>query len=166
MKPEMSDGKATSKELKGRHVLYWMLAFFGVIFAVNGVFLYQAITSFPGEDVKKSYVQGLQYNQTLAARAAQTELGWRAEAGLDGNIIIFRLADHAGTPISGRPIIAELRRTTSQAEDKVLTFTPREAGEYAAAHDLEPGLWQLRIKVLDHAAQTTVFTAEKRLRVE
>ena len=56
-------------ELKGWHVLLILMAFFGVMFSVNGVFLYHAITSFPGEDVKKSYVQGLNYNDTLAVRA-------------------------------------------------------------------------------------------------
>ena len=76
------ENSGTGRELKGWHVLLIMLAFFGVMFSGNGVFLFHAITSFPGEDVKKSYVQGLSFNDTLADRAAQAELGWLAEAGL------------------------------------------------------------------------------------
>ena len=92
------------KELKGWHVLLIMLGFFGVMFAVNGVFLYHAITSFPGEDVKKSYVQGLNYNQTLSARASQADLGWRAEAGLRDGTIAFRLFD-AEAQLSNHSIV-------------------------------------------------------------
>ncbi|MEO1305623.1 MAG: FixH family protein, partial [Pseudomonadota bacterium] len=83
----------SEKTLKGWHVLLIMLGFFGIMFAVNGVFLYHAITSFPGEDIKKSYVQGLNYNDTLAVRAAQAELGWQAEAGLEDQTLVFRLFD-------------------------------------------------------------------------
>ena len=58
--PLETDGKV----LKGHHVLFWLMGFFGLMFVVNGVFLWAALSSFPGEDVRHSYLQGLQYNQT------------------------------------------------------------------------------------------------------
>ncbi len=155
------------KKLKGWHVLLIFLAFFGVMFAVNGVFLYHAITSFPGEDVKKSYVQGLNYNQTLEARATQTELGWKAEAGLVDDELVFRLQDEFGDPVSGYPVIAEARRLTTDSEDRVLTLAPGLHGEYRAfSGQLASGSWRVDFRVLDHDAEAILFTARKQVRVE
>ncbi len=154
--------ESSGRELKGWHVLLIMLGFFGVMFAVNGVFLYHAITSFPGEDVKKSYVQGLSYNQTLAARAAQAELGWTAEAGLQGEELIFRLHDRDGAPVSNLVVIGELRRFATQDADQAIIYSARSNGEYvAAAGALAPGQWALRINVMDVDAETVLFNVTK-----
>lgn len=155
------------RKLKGWHVLLIFFAFFGVMFAVNGVFLYHAITSFPGEDVKKSYVQGLNYNQTLEARAAQSVMGWKAEAGLVEGELVFRLQDQDGQPLSGYPVIAELRRLTTDTEDQVLTLLPSLRGEYRAdAGTLVSGSWRVQIQVLDQNADTVIFTANKQVIVK
>ncbi|MEM9939657.1 MAG: FixH family protein [Pseudomonadota bacterium] len=154
------------KKLKGWHVLLIMLAFFGVMFAVNGVFLYHAITSFPGEDVKKSYVQGLNYNQTLDQRMAQSALGWSAEAGLEGETFIFRLSDDEGEALSNYAVFGELRRLATQDEDTALIFDAGLNGEYSASTAaLSPGQWQARINVLDRDAETLLFQANKTIRV-
>lgn len=152
------------KSLKGWHVLLIMLSFFGVIFAVNGVFLYHAITSFPGEDVKKSYVQGLNYNTTLATRAAQAELGWTAEAGLRDQTLIFRLSDAEGRPISSVTVVGEIRRRATQGADRGVSFQSAGAGEYKTEPiNLASGQWFLRISVLDAAAETVLFNVDKTL---
>ena len=153
---------ASDKELKGWHVLLIMLGFFGVMFAVNGVFLYHAITSFPGEDVKKSYVQGLSYNDTLAAREAQAELGWTAQAGHRGSELIFRLQDRDGAPLSNYVVVGELRRFATQKADQAIAYSARPDGEYVAeASALAPGQWALRINVLDAEAETVLFNVTK-----
>jgi len=161
-----ADFERSEKRLKGWHVLLIMLGFFGVIFAVNGVFLYHAITSFPGEDVKKSYVQGINYNQTLAARAAQAELGWSAEAGVQDDRIVFRLHDAAAQPLSDYSVIGELRRLATQDADQVLAFRAAPSGEYfAPSGTLGSGQWRLRISVLDRDDETVLFKVDKTLLV-
>jgi nitrogen fixation protein FixH len=157
-----TSNETSGKELKGWHVLLIMLGFFGVMFAVNGVFLYHAITSFPGEDVKKSYVQGLNYNDTLAARAAQAELGWKAEAGLDGDTLVFRLQDADGAPLSNYAVIGELRRMATRDADQAIIYRAAANGEYVAdAGGLAPGQWSLRINVMDPTAETVLFNVTK-----
>ncbi|MEO1553268.1 MAG: FixH family protein [Pseudomonadota bacterium] len=153
-------------KLKGWHVLLIMLGFFGIMFAVNGIFLYHAITSFPGEDVKKSYVQGLNYNDTLAQRAAQAELGWSAEAGwLDGQLI-FRLRDQTGAAISNMAVMGEARRHATRSEDQSFVFNARSGGEYVVQDvDLMSGLWTLRISVYDAEADALLFNVEKEILV-
>lgn len=154
------------KTLKGWHVLLIMLGFFGVIFAVNGVFLYHAINSFPGEDVKKSYVQGLNYNTTLATRAAQAELGWTAEAGMQSDDLVFRLNDADGQPLSNYSVVGEIRRRATQGADQSIVFQAAGAGEYTVdGVDLEAGQWSLRISVFDAGAETLLFNVDKTLLV-
>ena len=154
----------TGKELKGWHVLLIMLGFFGVMFSVNGVFLFHAITSFPGEDIKKSYVQGLSFNDTLADRAAQAELGWSAEAGLIEDRLVFRLQDAASTPLSNQIVVGELRRLATNQEDRAISFQPRMRGEYVAdPGTLAPGQWLLRVNVFDAQGETVLLHVEKTL---
>lgn len=161
-----ADFETSGRQLRGWHVLLIMLGFFGVIFAVNGVFLYHAITSFPGEDVKKSYVQGLNYNQTLASRAAQAELGWRAEAGVRNETIVFRLRDAEAKPLSDYSVIGELRRLATKDADQVLTFRAAPNGEYfASSGKLESGQWDVRISVLDRDGEAVLFNVDKTLLV-
>lgn len=148
--------------LTGWQVFMMFLAFFGVMLAVNGVFLFHAITSFPGEDIKKSYLQGLNYNQTLEERSVQSALDWRAEAGIDDGQLVFRLTDAAGEAISQRLILAELRRPSSKDGDKVLTLHPTGAGMYTCSVEgLLPGRWRVRLQVLDRAGEETIFRATK-----
>lgn len=151
-------------ELKGWHVLIMLLAFFGVMFAVNGVFLYHAITSFPGEDVKKSYVQGLNYNDTLAVRAQQAELGWRAEAGLKDSTLVFRLQDAQEEPLSNLAVVAEIRHLATENADQVVTLQAQAQGEYLAKGlDLAQGQWLIRFSVYDTEGETLQLNVDKTL---
>lgn len=152
------------KELKGWHVLLIMLSFFGVMFAVNGVFLFHAITSFPGEDIKKSYVQGLTYNDTLAERAAHADLGWQAEAGVRDGQLVLRLHDAEDQPLSNQLVIGEMRRLATHQDDQVLTFQPKLSGEYIANMErLAAGQWLLRVSVLNANGEDVLFRVEKTL---
>ena len=161
---DQTEAPHPDEKLKGWHVLLILLGFFGVMFSVNGVFLYHAITSFPGEDVKKSYVQGLHYNETLADRARQAELGWRAEAGIQGNNIVFRLRDREDRALTDLSVIGELRRLTTKEADRYLVFSSGRNGHYTTNADmLSAGQWQLRVSVLDAQAETVLFQVEKTL---
>ncbi|MEQ3747329.1 MAG: FixH family protein [Henriciella sp.] len=162
-----SETETSQKRLTGWHVLFIMLGFFGVVFAVNGVFLYHAITSFPGEDVKKSYVQGLNYNQTLNARAAEAALGWKAQMGVQDDALIVRLQDAKDMPLTGYTVIVEARRLTNDAEDHVLTLNAESEGTYSVAtSELSEGQWRLKASVLNFNADETLFTAHKQVRIK
>lgn len=157
--PEENGGKV----LKGRHVLLMFLAFFGLMFVVNGIFLHSAITSFPGEDVEKSYVQGLDYNSTLAARRAQTELGWQAQAGLEQGTVVFRLQDTDGSPLAYKHVSARLKHAADAGQDRTFDLVARGQGEYAHAFAdaLPRGKWTLEIEVRNAPDDAPVFEARK-----
>jgi nitrogen fixation protein FixH len=139
------------RELKGYHVLIMVIAFFAVIIAINVAFITMAIRSFPGEDVPRSYVQGLQYNETLAARAAQQALGWQATAQLNRNAdrVELELSDSAGEPLHRASVQGVLRRPLDARQDRILTFVETHPGRFSAdVGAVDQGQWRLRANVL------------------
>lgn len=157
----------SGKQLKGRHVLLYMLGFFGVMIAVNMVFLYSAITSFPGEDVEKSYLQGLSYNDTLAEKARQAELGWSAAVGIEAGEVLFLLEDKDGAPKSTQIVSGNMRRLYSTKEDAALAFSSRGDGLYAAKlPDIGVGAWEVHVDVRNSEDSDVIFKAQKTLQLQ
>lgn len=151
-------------ELKGWHVLAGVLCFFGAVIAVNVVFMMAAFRTFPGEDVRRSYTQGLQYNETLAARRAQAALGWRVEAALaqgDGGAALeLTLRDGAGAPLDGAVLAGALQWPTDARWDQEIAFTPLGAGRYRAELGaLHDGRWRLRARA-ERGADALDFESE------
>lgn len=134
-------------ELRGIHVLWIMLAFFGWIIAVNVAFSIVAVRTFPGEDERHSYLQGLHYNQILAQHERERALGWRTALGLHENsagdvtvhLDVMDRDDHA---LSALAVSGVLRRPATSRDDRPLTFLPDPAGGYAATVGAIPeGEW-------------------------
>jgi nitrogen fixation protein FixH len=140
---------ATGFRVRGWHVLAMMLAFFGAVIAVNVVFAVLAVQSFPGEDVRRSYLQGIRYNDKLEQRREQAALGWQASAelapGAAGAVLEVMLRDRDGAPIDGATFAGELQRPTTDSFDRGVTFEAIGGGRYIAhLGDLQPGRWRLR----------------------
>ena len=161
-----------SKVMKGHHVLFWLMGFFGLMLVVNGVFLWAAITSFPGEDVHHSYLQGIHFNDRLSAQAYQEKMGWRSEVGLltsdDGDVLICRILGPDGSALPAGPVTAEIRRAASQNSDIVLTLAPVGGGEYRASLPLlSEGAWHVIIdtEIRDGDAQVP-FRAVKKITLQ
>lgn len=151
--------------LRGWHVLTLMLGFFGTVIAVNVTFVTLALGSFPGEDVRRSYLQGLNYNQTLAERREQAARGWQASAALreaeGGAVVEVVLRDAAGAPLNGLETTGALRWPNAERLDHALTFEGRGYGRYVApVSALHPGRWMLRARAVDAQGEALDFEAE------
>ena len=158
---------STKGQLKGWHALLWFLGFFGFMFAVNGIFLWTAITTFPGEDTEKSYAVGLDYNQEIARRALQAEAGWGAEIGLTGSVPQLRVrltqANGEALPVSGTNL--QFRHPADRALDRVVELTAVGGGEYTASlESLAPGTWTVQFSAdVDPAAEGDEFKASREI---
>jgi len=146
-----SPGSGGGFILRGWHVLAMLLTFFGVVIGVDVAFSVLALRTFPGEDIRNSYVQGNHYNETLAERAKQTALGWTAEASLvsgkGGAIVTLRLRDAKGEPLKGATVTGRLRRPATTMADRTLVFSSTGGGTYIApAGDLQAGAWDLAVR--------------------
>lgn len=158
-----------SKGLTGRHVLIILLAFFGVTIGVNVYFITVALQTASGEDQKKSYLQGLHYNDMLARRARQVDLGWTAEVstvtrGPDRYEVMMRIASRDGEPVDGLKLTAALRRPVQAAMDRALAFEQRSSGAYVATiQDLARGQWRLKVTAEDPRDPQRTMDAESKL---
>jgi nitrogen fixation protein FixH len=137
--------------IKGGHVLFALLAFFAAVIAVNVIFAIYAVRTFPGEDVRRSYLQGLHYNDTLSERRAQATLGWRATASLaptnGGATLEVVLRDRDGNLLDGAVLSGDLRWPTTSHHDRSLSFSQNGAGRYQAELGALPdGRWLLRAR--------------------
>ncbi|MEM9739729.1 MAG: FixH family protein [Pseudomonadota bacterium] len=165
----MADAETTAPrrhELTGWHVLLIMLGFFGVIFAVNGVFLYHALTSHPGEIVEKSYLQGLNYNDRLQTRALQAERGWTAAMGVEGGRLVARIEDGTGRGLNHLLLQATLRRTASQDGDLTIALVSTGDGEYQGdLAGISAATYEVGLTGFEGDGPSPVFEARKRLSV-
>jgi nitrogen fixation protein FixH len=135
------------------------------VIAVNVTFAVFAVRSFPGEDVRRSYLQGLNYNATIAERRAQAALEWEVIAELSeqdgGASVDVVLRDAEGAPIDGLTAAGALRWPTDERLDHELVFEPRGRGRYVArVPDLMAGHWVLRARAERGDGQALDFEAE------
>lgn len=131
------------KPLTGRHVLLMIVGFFAVTITVNTIFITQAFRTFRGEDVPRSYMQGLSYNETLAARAAQADAGWAATTDVGREHAQIDIADANGLPVTGLDLSGRLRHPADANRDVVLDFSEDAPGHYRADFVAAPGSWHL-----------------------
>lgn len=148
-------------ELNGWHVLAGFVAFFGFIFAVNGVFMYQAIHTFPGQTVDNPYEAGIEYNRTLAQKAAESELGWTAEVGKTGDVVRLIVQDRAGRPVQGLSVTGKMERPATEQGRRMIQLKEAEPGSYQVALSGMTGAWDFSATARDKAGH--VFEAHRRL---
>ena len=137
------NGPSKQKQLTGRHVLLILFAFFGVTFAVNAYFTVVAVTSFRGEDVPRSYRQGLEYNDTIAARSVQNELGWQVQVNHTDKEVILFIQNNLNRPLSNLKIQAKLRHPVDTDKDQAIAFIEDPDGLYRAPVRSLSGRWSL-----------------------
>ena len=150
----------TPRKLTGRHVLFALLGFFGVMLTANGVMVWQALGSFSGQVTEHPYVEGLAHNRALARAEAERRRGWRVEHALEESGRL-RLAIRADTRTVAS-VTARLSRPTHDGADRVLSLDAVGRGRYTARlDDVARGQWRLRLEILDSAGETV--RREKRL---
>ena len=128
--------------ITGRKVLAMFIAFFGVIIAVNLTMAYFAIGTFPGMDVKNSYVASQTFDDD---RDAQVALGWTVTVTYKEGELVVAVVDNSGQPADVAKFDALVGRPTHVREDQTPVFQQRH-GVFTAPVTLNPGLWNLRLK--------------------
>ncbi len=134
--------KRMVKEITGRHVLFLMLGFFGVIIATDSYLVYKAVSTFGGLETQNAYRKGLTYNERIAEERAQEALGWTKDARLDKGELRVIIRDRDQKGVEGLQISALFGRPATNTEDRTLTLTQTGSGEYmATVGDIAPGNW-------------------------
>ncbi len=133
MPPEEPKGSKPARELTGRAVLVSLIAFFGVIFAVNIYFAVAATRTYTGVVSQEPYRKGLTYNKRIAADQRQADLKWNVDVdvGKEGHAkLTFKAFDNQ--PVTDLKVTATIGRPTTDTEDRTLTFSETLPGQYEA----------------------------------
>jgi nitrogen fixation protein FixH len=135
----------TTRSFTGRHMLFAMLAFFGVIIAVNFTMAWFASRTFGGTVVDNSYVASQNFNSWLQASRDQQKLGWHPALSLNASrhpVLAVRI-DGAAQP--GFTATGTAHHPLGRAPDVVLVFDKGADGELISRSALPPGRWYARI---------------------
>lgn len=129
------------RELTGTHVAAIFVGAFSIIIGVNLTLAYSAISTFPGLEVKNSYVASQSFD---VDRTAQQALGWSVRADAGGGKLRLRLTDAKGEPVQAQTLVATLGRATHVRDDQQPDFR-FDGDSYIAAAELDPGNWNIRM---------------------
>lgn len=133
-----------SRGFTGWHMLATMIAFFGVIVAVNMTMATLATKTFGGLVVKNSYVANQHFNSWLAEAREQRRIGWSVDAqAVDRRVLV--IAGSRTAPLVGAAVTAIATHPLGGMPDVVLRFDEAGPGRYVAATRLPAGRWRLRL---------------------
>lgn len=156
------------REITGRMVLAMLLAFFGVVFAVNFVMARYAVTTFGGLETESSYKAGLAFKGEELAAELQAARHWTVDIHLGSpggpvRIIDLRAVDKAGKPLSNLVATARLAHPTYARRDVILDLEPLGDGRYRANTEATSGQWDLEIDLAQGGER--VFRSRNRVQL-
>ncbi len=149
-------------KLTGKHILLYLFGFFGVVFAVNGAFIYYALHSWSGLDIDHSFVRGLSFEEDIKeAHEWKVEID-PEDLGNDRirlNVIIERVD---GRTVSPHSVEAEVRRPAVAKYDQNVQLRETSPRHYVADVTVAgKGIWQIRVRGRD-GGQAILFRADER----
>jgi nitrogen fixation protein FixH len=136
------------RELTGRAVLLWLIAFFGVIFAVNGWLVQAATSTFGGVDTPSSYQAGQMFESEIARAERQDALHWKVDGTLKRDrvgeaVLDINVHDAQGQPVTGLTADATLEHPADSRLDHVIHLTKVGAGAFHGDAQGQSGQWNL-----------------------
>ena len=139
------------RQFTGRHAAIIFVSAFAIIIGVNLVLAFSAVKTFPGLEVKNSYVASQEFDER---KAAQTALGWTVGASHTGGLLTLSITDKLGKPVEVATLDAVLGRPTHVKDDMEPAFQ-FDGIAYVAPVELSDGNWNIRMKAT--AADGTEF---------
>lgn len=130
-----------TREFTGRHVLMVFCGAFAVIIGVNLALAYSAVKTFPGLEVKNSYVASQEFD---VRRTAQEALGWSVYASAQDDQVMLEITDADGNPVEVAKLSATLGRATHVKDDQNPDFQFNGTA-YVAPANLGAGNWNIRM---------------------
>jgi nitrogen fixation protein FixH len=159
----MADTVATAgAPLTGGKVLAILIAFFVIVFGVNGLMMFDAISTFRGQTNAHPYESGLKFNTELAAAAAQNARGWNVEMTMsDGVRATFH--DAQGRPLEGLAVAGVFAAPADSKRDRVFAMAETSPGVYAGPA-APVGVWEFQLTA--KRDNETLFQTASRLTLD
>lgn len=132
-------------EFTGKHMLLSMIAFFGVIIAVNFTMASLATGSWTGLVVKNSYVASQNFNEELEQANAQRRDGLVSDLSYRGQTLKFILKDRTGNVLKPKNVSAVIGRPAFEQADRTIELKRFPDNSYRLDTKLDPGIWMIKI---------------------
>ncbi|MFN3643304.1 MAG: FixH family protein [Gemmobacter sp.] len=131
------------RPITGTKVAIVTVGAFSIIIAVNLTLAYQAVATFPGVEVRNSYIASQHFDRD---RLAQDALGWTVAQDYRDGVLRLTFTDAAtGLPSEVADLSVLVGRATVARDDQTPVFI-RHGDSFLAPLDLAPGKWLLRIE--------------------
>lgn len=150
----------SERKFTGKHAAIVFVSAFGIIIGVNIALAVSAVKTFPGLEVKNSYVASQQFD---ARRDAQLALGWSVAAEAREGRIHLSFTDREGVPVKVAKLSATVGRATHVRDDLTPDFR-FDGQDYVADAALGEGNWNIRL--VARADNGTEFTQRVVLHVK
>lgn len=163
----MNKALVSPRPLTGGKVLFMLIVFFGVVFAVNFLLAKLAIDTLPGTEVDSAYSASLAYENEIAAARDQNARNWQVDAhiqrGPDGGATLqVEARDSSGQPMTGLKFEGRFERPIDRRADQAVTLAEVGSGIYRGSAALvPPGQWDLVLE--GNAAGQRMFLSKNRV---
>lgn len=141
------------KRITGWHAAAALVAFFGVVIAVNLTMAIFATRTFGGVVVQNSYVASQKYNGWLEAAERQRALGWTIVPAIDANRRVLVRHDLGHAEVHGFA-----RHPLGREPDVLLTFSANGKG-LLSNEALPAGRWNVHLLVRRGAEEARLIEA-------
>lgn len=135
------------RKFTGWHMTAILVAFFGVVMAVNFAMARMAVSSFGGTVVDNSYVASQNYNRWLRAADQQDRLDWHVDARLDAQRRVIVDVRKGGQLLPGVRASGDALHPLGRSADLALDFAMTTAGRLRSTRALPPGRWSLQLSL-------------------
>lgn len=126
---QKQENKKLPKPNKKSKIPYFFVIFFAVFISVDLFYIYLSKTTWRGVFSEDSYAKGIDYNQIIALRKKQQDLGWNVNISYQNTLamqgrIKVEVLDKAGKYLSEAQVIVKLKRPLQEGMDfeKKLNF--------------------------------------------
>lgn len=141
----MSAKSKTTSGFTGWHMLGIMIAFFGVIIAVNMTMAYKAVSSWSGLVVKNTYVASQEFNDKAQTGKEQAALQWQQTANYTQGIFTYQLSDRDGNAVEITGGTVEFKRPVGDVHDTKVTLNVGDQGMLSGPVELDEGAWIMEV---------------------
>lgn len=139
------------RPLTGRRVLFYLLAFFGLVIAVNVGMARIALSSFSGLETESAYKAGLAFEKDVAAAHEQDSRHWNVEAVLQRESstprIVVTARDAQARPLVGLTPEIRLAHPTDKRRDVPLEVAEIGPGRFQSLTPMPAGRWDFVIEL-------------------
>lgn len=151
---------AKKRDPKDKWILVCFLVFFGIIFIVDGIFVYTAVTTQTGLVTERPYEKGIAYNELLKKADSQRKL--IDKVSYEEPNLIWKISDEKRKAILSGNVTARIFRPVQEGLDFDVTLEHTGDGEYSTSLSLpKQGSWTAKLtvqweeKLQQHTYKTT-----------